>query len=642
MKKVVIIISLFFSITSVSQSKRTADKYFKEYAYVKAAELYERIVEKGDFSSEVLSRLADAYYFNSITGKAEVWYKKLIFLYEKKNIDPEYYFRLSQCLKSNGKHKEADQWLLKFHNVKRADSRGKRFINNTNYMSEYAKKENNHVKVHNVAINSKYSDYGAYKLGATLYFSSTRPEERIDKMKLYQWNKQPLLNIYRVKDSVIHRETIRDSETYTVEKIPGINTVFHNASAITTKDEKTMYFTGDNFDGKKLKSDASGITHLKIYKATLKNGIWTAITALPFNSDDYSTGHPALSPNEKELYFVSDMPGGYGHTDIYKVAILPEGTYSRPVNLGKKINTEGREMFPFVSNDNQLFFSSDGHLGIGLLDIFKSEIHTNSYSEPMNLEVPFNSLKDDFAFTIDTSKNNGYFSSNREGGKGDDDIYGFTIYDCKTAVKGIAYNKSDKSVLPKIQVALVNSKGKIIDSTLTDIKGNYIFSNTECDQTYALVGNKGGYVSDTTEIITSADNESVVESELFLAPLIVDYQIMVHPIFFDFDSADIREDAEYELEKIVTVMKQYPELVIRITSHTDARGNHDYNKRLSDRRAKSSGDYIISRGIDASRIESTIGFGENQLLNHCNDANAKKCTDEEHQKNRRSYFYIVE
>ena len=253
--------------------------------------------------------------------------------------------------------------------------------------------------------------------------------------------------------------------------------------------------------------------------------------------------------------------------------------------------------------------------------------------------APFNSSKDDFSFFI--NENNGYISSNRKGGVGDDDMYSFTIKKCVETIKGIAYNSKSKLVLSNVEVKLINSKGVVLSSMITDGNGQYIFKDVDCSNDYTLTGAKKGFVSGTTSVKTEDVSGLIIDSKLFLTPLIVDNQIVINPIFFDFDKWTIREDAEYELEKIVTVMNQYPKMIIRIESHTDARGNNNYNRKLSDQRAKSTRNYIISRGIAASRIVSALGFGEDQLLNHCNDINIEKCSEEEHQKNRRSYFYIV-
>ncbi|RZW46790.1 MAG: hypothetical protein EX263_09055, partial [Flavobacteriaceae bacterium] len=420
------------------------------------------------------------------------------------------------------------------------------------------------------------------------------------------------------------------------------NSDFHESSVAITKDGTTMYFTRDNLrKSNRLDYDKEGTSHLKIYKALYNNGSWNAlVTELPFNDDHFSTGHPALSADEKQLYFVSDRPGGLGQTDLYVVDILENGQYSEPRNLGNKVNTEGREMFPFVSADNTLYFSSDGYLNLGLLDIFKSNVLNDENAEPENMKAPFNSGFDDFGFYINPDNEKGYFTSNRphENAKGNDDIYSFASFQCKQMVKGVVRDTDTDTPLSEATVQLFDPSGKEIASATTNEQGEYAFE-VDCNKEYSIRGTKMDYKDDLKELTTTGENAKEHQVDLFLTPLILDNQIVINPIFFDFDKWNIRTDAKYELENIVDVMRQHPSMVIKIESHTDSRGSDRYNMKLSDRRAKSTRNYIISRGIAKQRIESALGFGETQLLNKC--SNGVKCTEEEHQLNRRSYFYIV-
>lgn len=297
-------------------------------------------------------------------------------------------------------------------------------------------------------------------------------------------------------------------------------------------------------------------------------------------------------------------------------------------------------MFPFVSQDSTFYFSSDGRLNLGLLDIFKSNIIKDSLSLPQNLGAPYNSGYDDFAYFADPSDKNkrSYFSSNRPGGVGNDDIY--TVYSkvCFQNLTGTTRDKNTNDILGNTIVKLIDETGKIIEEVVTAENGAYEFT-LECNKNYSLVGSKLGYVDDKANFNTSDKNEIEVEQDLFLASLVVGNQIVIKPIFFDFNKSNIRLDAQYELENIVDVLRANPTMIIKIESHTDSRGRDKYNLSLSDRRAKSTRDYILSRGIKPERIESAIGYGETQLLNKC--SNGVRCTQEEHQLNRRSYFYIL-
>jgi len=628
-------LSVLIFILSCSLSfgqKKLADKFFENFNYFKAIELYEKAHEKGDNSAHVLTRLGDAYYNNSKSEKAAYWYG--IALQEHKNIAPEYLYKYIQSLRSIGNYEEADKWFKELSAAQLGDSRLKGY--NPDEVDLYNMLTNKYevvVNIKNLPFNSENSDFGSYLFNDVLYFASARGNEG----EIYSWNKEPFLDLFQL----CVNDTLGSVNYGEVSKIASedINTDFHEASIAITNDGKTIYFTRDNVNKRnRLGYDKKGTVHLKIYKASLVNDMWTDIVELPFNDKIYSTGHPALSPDNKILYFVSDREGGIGQTDIYSVTINDDGTYGEPENLGGTVNTEGREMFPFIAKDNTLYFSSDGYLNLGLLDIFKSDKLKGEREAPENLGAPYNSGYDDFAFFIDSETENGYFSSNRPNGVGSDDIYSFNITECKQIISGNITDIETGIPLSGVNIRLIDETGKVINELNTETTNNYEF-NVDCDQTYTVVATKLDYKEDKKSIIIDNTDVKVNSVDLQLAPLIIDNQIVINPIFFDFDKWNIRTDAQYELENIVDVLRKHPEMVIKIESHTDSRGGDRYNMKLSDRRAKATRDYIVSRGIDKNRIESAIGYGETQLLNKC--ANKVKCTEEEHQLNRRSYFYIV-
>lgn len=633
--KILIIIFTFCSSIIFSQVK-LADKFFRNYGYVKASELYEKAVIKGDESEHVLTRLGDCYYNNSNSEKAAEWYGMAVNKYEK--INPEYIYKYIQSLKSLGNYTEADIWLKKFIAIQNDDSRITNYDadNSTKYDEFNNIDAKQIINVINLPFNSKYSDFGSFKFNNKLIFASARGE---DETKKYAWNKEPFLDLYQVNIE----ENLESFEFGMPELIQAsnINTDYHEASVTISNDGKTMYFTRDNVTRKnKIDYDKKGTSHLKIYKATLIEGLWQNIEELPFNDDVYSIGHPALSADNKKLYFVTDKEGGFGQTDIYEVDILENNKYGKPKNLGDKINTEGREMFPFVSKDSTFYFSSDGHLNLGLLDIFKSNFIKEPKAEPENLGAPYNSGYDDFAFFTMSEKENkiGFFSSNRPGGIGNDDIYSFNAYKCSQMITGIVQDSLSNIVLPEVTIKLINKVGKVINETKTNEIGKYEFE-VDCDQQYTVFAEKPDYKEYHKDIATNLEKEKVNDHNIYLQSLIRGNQIVINPIFFDYDKWNIRTDAEYELENIVDVLRLKPNMVIKIESHTDSRGKDKYNLKLSNRRAQSTRDYIISRGIAPERIESALGFGETQLLNKC--SNGVKCTPKEHQLNRRSYFYIV-
>ena len=613
------------------QEVKLADKFYKDYAYLKASEFYANAAKLGDSSMHVLTRLGDCYYNNSNADKAAIWYGKAIKLHES-DLEPEYIFKYSQALRSQGNYEEAIVWLEKYRALSPDDDRiaGLDFDNLELYL-QLANDDEVYVAVEGLPINSKFADFGAYEKDGKLIFSSSRD----GKSNIYDWNGEPYLDIYEVNLN----EKDGENTFGKVKRINAnkINSEFHEANVTITNDGKTLYFTRDNISKRnQLKTDSKGTAHLKIYKATLVDSTWQNVVELPFNDKLFSNGHPALSPDNKTLFFVSDRDGGYGDTDIYKVDILNDGEYGIPENLGSSINTDGREMFPFVAKDSTLYFSSDSNINLGFLDIFKSNILKVADTKVENMGAPYNSGYDDFGFFIDSDTEIGYFSSNRPGGVGSDDIYGFI--GCYETVKGTVRNSETKEPLNLASVKLMNKDGKVINTLTTGENGEYSFK-IKCSTKYTVLAEKPDFKSDFKDFTSGVEMGGDVTVDLNLIPLIKDNQIVINPIFFDFDKWNIRTDAQYELENIVDVMRAHPNMVIKIEAHTDSRGSDRYNMKLSDRRAKSTQDYLLSRDIAPERIESAIGYGETQLLNKC--SNGVKCTEEEHQLNRRSYFYIL-
>jgi len=481
-----------------------------------------------------------------------------------------------------------------------------------------------------------------------LTFASNR-SKRSATRRLHDWNEQPFLDLYQVN-------IVSEKENNTVSKMPKIiNTKYHESTAVYTKDGNTFYFTRNNYTNKEYRQDDAGTNKLKLYRATRENNKWK-VEELPFNSDQYSVAHPALSVDEKTLYFASDMPGGKGQSDLYKVAI--KGTeFGAPKNLGDKINTESRETFPFISKDNKIYFSSDGHVGLGGLDVFVAVIDaTDSFGQVFNLGLPINSPKDDFTFIINETIGTGYFASNRENGKGDDDIYSFTrtekiISKCNQTIEGVVLDEQTSAPIPNAKVILLDDDNNMIEQTFAKDDGSFMFS-LNCNTQYSIRGSKEGYSTAEKSFGTTNELGKVIKKTLFLkkgnplekpivAPVGSDLvQILgLNPIYFDLDKDFIRGDAEIELRKVIAVMKLYPTMKIDVRSHTDSRSDDNYNMNLSNRRAKSTIQYLVTNGINANRI-SGKGYGETQHVNRC--SNGIPCSEYEHQLNRRSEFIIIE
>ncbi|WP_413999997.1 OmpA family protein [Flavobacterium sp. W1B] len=635
-----LLISVFF-FQACSQKSRivAADKLYDRYAYVDAIATYERLADKCYKDEKMFQKLGNSYYFIADLTRAAKWYSELFAMNQEQ--EPEYYYRYSQALKSIGDYVKADKMLEQFNKKSGNDQRAKLFIENKNYLKEI-KANSGRYTIADAGINSEYSDYGSSFFDNKLVFTSSRDTGGVSK-KIARWNNQTFTNLYSSE--------INASGELSAPVLFGkrLNSKFHEATPVFTKDGTAMYFTRNNFlDGKKGKND-NKINLLKIYKATRNSkGKWVNVTALPFNSDQFSTAHPALSSDNKTLYFASDRPGTYGQSDLFKVAINKDGTYGKPVNLGPKVNTEGRETFPFVSDDNELYFATDGRPGLGGLDLFVSQMtKEGGFDEVQNLGAPVNGPSDDFAFLIDSKTRHGFFTSNRAGGKGFDDIYKFTEIKkikCEQSLSGLITDQETALVLANAVVSLFDENFVLLKETKTDKKGHYDFG-VFCGKTYYVRAAQHNY--ETKEMLVSVaktSGKTIFSLALIktLCKVVVGDDLGkcfgIKMIYFDFDKSVVRKEAAFELEKILDVMKQYPKMKIEVRSHTDSRQTAQYNLALSDRRAKSTVAWLIKNGISADRL-SGKGYGESQLLNKCSDG--VKCSEQEHQANRRSEFIIV-
>ena len=349
--------------------------------------------------------------------------------------------------------------------------------------------------------------------------------------------------------------------------------------------------------------------------------------------------NPAVSSDGKTLYFSSDMAGGLGQFDIYSAPINDYGSVVEPKNLGQKVNMEGQEMFPFVSSDDVLYFSSNGHLGLGGMDVFFTKLVDGKVGPVRNVGIPVNGNADDFAFSIDSENGEGFVSSNREGGTGSDDIYQVKVLQpiCDVLVTVTVKDSETNELLVGASVNVTDSEGNIVGTKVTSDKGqvDYII---ECNTMLYLTGSMDEYESGTASVEETSEEE--VSVEILLDPIdeiILANKVMLNPIYFDFDKSNITAQAAFELDKLVELMNKYQTIVIRAESHTDSRGSEKYNQSLSERRALTTAQYVISKGIDASRITG-VGMGEKMPVNDC----GYKCNEEEHQMNRRSEFIILE
>ncbi|WP_299115638.1 OmpA family protein [uncultured Winogradskyella sp.] len=613
-------------LTAQNKNTKKADKEFARFEYVDAAESYKKLIDKGDGSSYVYGQLAECYYniFNSV--EAEKWYAKAL----ESSDDPEMIFKYSEMLKANGKYEESNKQMEKFASMRPSDNRATAFRKNPNYLPkilEQGKKFN----VQDAGFNTAQSDFGGVTQDGKLYITSARNDNR----KTYGWNEEPFLDIYTLtknSDGSYQGATLMNDQ---------INTKYHEGLVSFSPDGETMYFSRESYFEKDFQKDSLSrvrYSQLYLFKATKLGNDYDNVESLSINSENYSVKNPSVSADGTTLYFSSDMPGGYGQFDIYKAPINSDGTIGEPVNMGQKVNTEAQEMFPYISSNNTLYFSSNGHLGLGGMDVFYTKEVDGKLAPVRNIGIPISSNGDDFAFTIDEEAEEGFVSSNREGGQGSDDVYAFKKLQplCDVLIMATVLDDKTREPVNGASVTLYDAEGNKVVTKTTNAEGIAEFI-VECEQDTELEVVMEDFESKRVPVKGSNEQELAVQISLDpIEKIVTPEEIVLNPIYFDFDKSNITAQAAFELDKLVQVMDKYPDLVINATSHTDSRGSESYNQRLSQRRAKSTQQYVISKGIDKSRI-SAEGKGESELKVKC----GSNCTDEEHQQNRRSEFLIV-
>jgi len=653
MKKILIllIIALFsFSpIIGQNNSTKKADKLFDRLEFVKAADEYLRLTKDSD-DYYIISRLADSYYNIFNTREAEKWYSKIV----NKNPDAEVVFRYSQMLKANGKYKESNVWMTKFSEMKPYDTRAIAFRNTPNYIDKIIKK-GKRFNVQNLKdINTVSSDFGAFKFDNSLYLTSGRKQKGSQNKKYnnYTSDEEYVLDVY--KYDIINDVYINETP------VDAINTKYHEGVIAFSPTGDTMYFARETYYSKSYYKDSivkngstkEQVSVINLYRATRctkKEITWKNngdcnfnkgwnVTELEINSAYYSMKNPAISCDGKTLYFSSDMPGGFGNYDIYKSEINEDGSLGEAVNLGQKINTEEQEVFPYMCCDNNLYFSSNGHLGLGGLDVFYSKNIDNKWANVRNVGIPVNSNSDDFAFKMGEDCTNGFVSSNRSGGVGSDDIYAIKKIKplCDILLESVIVDARTDNPINQAITSATDDTGIINNTKETNNEGLVEFM-FECEDEIKLMVSKDGYESKMIDIKLLDIDPPLLTIKLDpIEELIVEEKIILNPIYFEFDKFNITNQAAFELDKLVAIMEKYPEMIIRAESHTDSRGPAAYNKLLSDRRAKATAQYVISKGINENRI-SGVGKGEEDPEIDCSSG----CSKDKHAKNRRSEFIII-
>ncbi len=616
-----------FCLTAQSNATKKADKHFNKFQFVEAAEAYLKLATDKDADAYVYGQLAECYYNVFKTVEAEKWYAKAL----ETSSNPEMIYNYSQMLKANGKYEESNTQLERFASMRPADQRATAFRANPNYLPKILDRGKK-FNVQNLPINSEVSDFGGTLLDGKLYITSARNSNR----KTYGWNEEPFLDIYTAS---VDSEGAFQTPAIIEENI---NTKYHEGTVSFSPDGNTMYFSRESYYEKVFQRDSLTkykISVLHLFKSVKQEDQWSEAEPLSLNGNSYSVKNPSVSADGSTLYFASDKTGGFGQYDIYSAPIDTDGSVGEATNMGQKLNTEGQEMFPFISSSNTLYFSSNGHLGLGGMDVFFAKLVDGKVGPVRNIGIPVNGNADDFAFSMNEETEEGFVSSNREGGKGSDDIYAIKKLQpiCDVLMTITVKDSETGLVLEGASVDIKDAEGTVFGTKVSNAEGivEYII---ECDVNTLITGTKADYESGMAAVEGTSEEE--VSVEVILTPIediILANKVILNPIYFDFDKSNITAQAAFELDKLVQLMTKYESIVISAESHTDSRGSASYNLSLSDRRAKTTAQYVISKGIDASRITGS-GKGETMPNVDC----GSKCTEDEHQLNRRSEFFILE
>lgn len=687
----IFLISILIAQFTFSQKKSRADRFFEKGDYINAALQYEEELNQQGYTKHILKNITTSYY-NTFQFRQAYRYLKVLTsgkFYEKnKTYDNAYNFMMYQVLSALGEYEKSIKHLA----VYKSNNTIKDF-NTSNAISiieDFRLKDDDYT-ITSASFNSDASEFGAIKMDSVIYFTTDRrPYSPLDKN--YKWTHRPFLDIYKVKVDQENR-VVEDVEIISKE----INSKLHEGNFCFTADGNTIYLSKSNSEKGKKKFDSIHHNAIHLYKAIKIDGKWTKPEKLEFNDVNYSVEHPSLNADGSKLYVSSNVPGGYGDFDIYSIDVNSDGTYGELVNLGAAINTENREQFPFVSKEGHLFFSSNGHLGLGMMDIFVSELKGEEFMKPINLGAPINSSYDDFSLTY-YDETNGFFASNRK--KIGDDIYTFSqigeIFPREYRTRFEVKDFATENYIANSDVILYNNDNeKIYESQLDSIasfdlkvfSGRYNFKASadgyktrtkplvikeKDEQTYiiyldraeskqedtSITENKDRIHNQdntkehttTTESTTKRRKEEITKSrlrEMLLAdkdgPPVIEKDGKLYfkmpPIYFDYDKWNIRADSKKVLDKLALKLERYKTVYIKISSHTDSRGTEPYNQILSTKRAESTRNYLALVGYVNARRMKFIGFGESQPLIDCD---TKVCTEEDHQINRRSEFEIVD
>lgn len=652
--KIFLPLILVLVVSGVSaQSHAKAEEQMQKYEYFKAIDTYQEHFKSHQATPKEIRNITYCYMQINDNKSAEKWLGKLVNTVDATAEDIKIY---ADLLKTEGKYAEA---IVAYQKLKTLSPQRAAIadinIKSCNDAISWTNEPDFFVVKNEEKFNSENSDFGLMAFGDNYYLTSDRVSKKvpIGENNVYSWTGNPFLKLYEVK--------MNKSDVKEIDYIKDLNDQFHNGPGIYSEKESKIYFTRTkavkqtqkttNPDPTSWFADYSGdiyTNRLEIFSAKLVGGKWEEITAFENNNSAlYSTGHPALSTDGKILYFVSDMPGGFGGTDIYYCEKNTSGKWGAPQNAGDVINTSGKEVFPFIDKSGVLYFSSDGHSGMGGLDLFKAKGEKKTWSNPENMRAPINSPKDDFSIYITESEMSGYLSSNRDGGQGSDDIYSF-IYSpppppvpTELILSVATYERLENGTIqPLTGVDIHYHISGVGDPIDVEPSSPGVYQTVlNCDTEYLINGAITGYFSKEEKIQTKCETmNDTIFVQLIFDKIIVNKPILIENIYYDYDKWNIRPDAAIELDKIVHLLTENPQIIIELGSHTDSRGTDSYNQSLSQKRAESAVQYIVDNGITKDRITAK-GYGETVLVNKC--SNGVQCSEEEHQLNRRTEFKVT-
>ncbi len=646
----ILFLFLLFMATNIKVNAQyvllKADEEYKLFNYSTAIKLYTEAYQK-KASLHAIERLADCYRFTKDYLQAESWYALLT---KTKGAKPEAFFYYGEALRNNSKYSEAKTQYEKYAELKKSLG-----INQKNLLLLscdsaliWMKNPKPIVLNNEKGVNSIAEDWGSVIYQNSIVFTSDRTNVKVEDevkkgkpfLKFDDPNKAPSKKIYAWTGNNYLRLYLKKNVDTAILFPFNAGSEYHIGAASFTKDEKEMFFTLTRIPN--LIEREKGIpktVKVEIYSSKKKDdGTWGLPSPFKYNNVNlYSVGDPYISRDGQSLYFVSDMPGGKGKTDIYVCHKNQVGEWGQATSM-EDINTEGAERSPFFDDDNNFYFSTDGKVGMGGLDVFKAPKNGKDLGAAINMGYPLNSPQDDFAFVF-RNKKEGFISSDRLGGRGSDDIYSFVVNpNLNFRLEGIAFNTKTGLPLSDVIVNLSKEDGTTL-SVQTDQNGNYKFDLEE-NTLYNLNGVKTGYRNAQLSQVSSVGlkQSTVLKKNLYLDIIDLFKEVRLENIYYDLDKSNIRPDAAIELDKVARILKENPTIWIELGSHTDSRASDGYNLKLSQARADAAVSYIINKGIDRYRIRAK-GYGETRLLNDC--SNGKDCTEEQHQLNRRTEITVI-